>query len=145
MACSIKILKNIRNCFPRKTRVTLLNALVLSHVQYSSLMLVGIRKKLIITLEKQFNWGVKVCFKRKEYDSSTDSEIKNRIIPVEFLLKFRCMVFFLKYVRKQLPVFSKNNQLLSSKCSQNARTGKIYPTMKSNPEFWNSMFSQCKD
>ena len=45
MACSIKILKDIRNCFPIKTRVTLLNALVLSHIQYSSLMLVVIRKK----------------------------------------------------------------------------------------------------
>ena len=65
MACSIKILKDIRNCFPIKTRVTLLNALVFSHIQYSSLMLVGIRKNLMITLEKQFNWGIKVCFKRK--------------------------------------------------------------------------------
>ena len=64
MACSIKILKDIRNRFPVKTRLTLLNALVLSHVQYSSLMLVGIRKNLI-TLEKQFNWG-------KKYDRSTD-------------------------------------------------------------------------
>ena len=62
----IKILKDIRNCFPIKTRVKLLNALVLSHIQYSSPMLVGIRKNLMITLEKQFNWGIKVCFKRKK-------------------------------------------------------------------------------
>ena len=66
MACSIKILKDIRNCFPIKTRLTLLNALVLSHIQYSSLMLVGIRENLMITLEKQLNWGIKVCFKRKK-------------------------------------------------------------------------------
>ena len=65
IACSIKILKDIRNCFPIKTRVRLLNALVLSHIQYSSLMLVGIRKNLMITLEKQLHWGIKVCFKRK--------------------------------------------------------------------------------
>ena len=65
MACSIKILKDIRNCFPIKTRVTLLNALVLSHIHNSSLMLVGIRKNVMITLEKQLNWGIKVSFKRK--------------------------------------------------------------------------------
>ena len=59
-----------------KTRVTLLNALVLSHIQYSSLMLVGIRKNLMITLEKQFNWGIKVCFKRKKFDRSTDLKKK---------------------------------------------------------------------
>ena len=56
-------------------------------------------------------------------------------MPVEFLLKYRCMVFFLKYVRKQLPAFSNNNVLQTSNYKQNARTGKIYPAMKSNSEF----------
>ena len=56
-------------------------------------------------------------------------------MPVEFLLKYRCMVFFLKYVRKQLPAFSNNNVLQTSNCKQNARTGEIYPAMKSNSEF----------
>ena len=98
-------------------------------------MLVGIRENLMITLEKQLNWGIKVCFKRKKYDRSTDLKIKNRIMPVEFLLKYRCMVFFLKYVRKQLPAFSNNNVLHTSNCKQNARRGKIYPAMKSNSEF----------
>ena len=45
------------------------------------------------------------------------------------------MVFFLKYVRKQLPAFSNNNELQTSKCNQNAITGKLYPTMKSNSDF----------
>ena len=89
----------------------------------------------MITLEKQFNWGIKVCFKRKKFDRSTDLKIKNRIMPVEFLLKNRCMVFFKKYVRKQLPAFSNNNELQTSNCKQNARTGKIYPALKSNSEF----------
>ena len=57
MAFSIKIMKDIRNCFTIKTRVTVLNALVLSHIQYSSLMLVNIRKNLTITLEKPPNLG----------------------------------------------------------------------------------------
>ena len=139
MACSIRILKDIRNCFPIKTRVTLLNALVSSHIQYSSLMLVGIRKNLMITLEKQLNWGKK-CVSKKKYDCSTDLKIKNRIMPVEFLLKFRCMVFFLKYVRKHLPAFSNNNVLQTSNYKQKARTGKIYPAMKSNLEFLDKSF-----
>ena len=42
---------------------------------------------------------------------------------------------FLKYVRKQLPAFSNNNELQTSKCNQSARTGKIYPTMKNNSAF----------
>ena len=79
----------------------------------------------MITLEQQLNWGIKVSFKRKKYDRSTDLKIKNRIMPVEFLLKYRRMVFFLKYVRKQLPAFSNNNELQTSNCKQNARTGII--------------------
>ena len=98
-------------------------------------MLVGIRKNLMITLEKELSWRIKVCFKRKKYDCSTDLKLKNRIMPVGFLLKYRCMVFFLKDVTKQLPASSKNNELQISKCNQNARTGKIYPTMKRNSEF----------
>ena len=31
--------------------------------------------------------------------------------------------------------FSNNNELQTSNCKQNARTGKIYPAMKSNSEF----------
>ena len=41
----------------------------------------------------------------------------------------------MKYVRKQLPAFSNNNELQTPNCKQNARTGKIYPAKKSNSEF----------
>ena len=88
MACSFKILKDISNRFPIKTIVTLLNALVLSHLQCSSLMLVCIRKNLMINLEKQFSWGLKVCFKIKKYDRSTALNIKNRLMLVEVLLRY---------------------------------------------------------
>ena len=62
VACSIKILKDIRNFFPIITRVTLLNARVLSYIQYSSLMLAGIRKNLMIISEKKTKLGKKMCF-----------------------------------------------------------------------------------
>ena len=78
-------------------------------------------------------------FQKKKYDRLTDLRIQNKIMSVEFLLKYRCMVFFSKYNRKQLPAFSNNNKLQTSKCNQNARTEifrlyRIYPTMKSNSE-----------
>ena len=56
-------------------------------------------------------------------------------MPVDFLLKYRCMVVFLKFVNYHLPAFSNNNELQTFKCNQNARTGKICPTMKNNSEF----------
>ena len=56
-------------------------------------------------------------------------------MPVEPLLNYRCIVFFLKYIWKQKPAFSNNNELQTSKCNQNSRTGKVFPTVKSNSEF----------
>ena len=56
-------------------------------------------------------------------------------MPVEFLLKYRFMVFFLKNVRKRLQALSSNNVLQTSNCNKNARTGKFYPAVKSNSEF----------
>ena len=47
-------------------------------------------------------------------------------MPVEILFKYRCMVFGLKYVRKQLSAFINNNELQISKCNQIARTVKVY-------------------
>ena len=53
--------------------------------------------------------------------------------------------FFLKYVRKELPAYSNSNVLQTSNCNQNARTGKIYPATKSNPEFLDkSLMLQAK-
>ena len=55
MATGIKTLYGIRDTFPIATRLFLLNALVLSHLHYSAILLTGITKNLITTLEKQFN------------------------------------------------------------------------------------------
>ena len=70
MATGIKTLYAIRNIFPTATRL-LLNALVLSHLHYSSVLLTGISENLITTLEKQLNWGIKACFNRTKFDHST--------------------------------------------------------------------------
>ena len=69
MACSIKTIFYVRDFLPEKTRLFLLKALVISHLQYSSVLLNGISQSLISTLEKQLNWGVKACFNRYKMDS----------------------------------------------------------------------------
>ena len=61
-----EVLHDLQNIFPEKTRLLLLNAFVISHLQYSAILLGGIRETLITTLEKQLNWRVKPCFNRTE-------------------------------------------------------------------------------
>ena len=78
MVCSIKTIYYVRDFLPEKSRFFLLNALVISHLQYSSVILNGISQNLISTLEKQLNWGIKACFNGHEMDSAQDLRITRR-------------------------------------------------------------------
>ena len=66
MACGIETFLSIRNYFPEKILLTLLNALVISHLQYPSILLNLISQTIITTLKKQLSCGVKACFHRKK-------------------------------------------------------------------------------
>ena len=72
MACGIKVLNTLSKSLPEKTKVLLLNAIVISHLHYSALILIGLQKSILTTLEKQLNWGIKSIFNRRKYDRSTD-------------------------------------------------------------------------
>ena len=96
MACSIKTIYYVRDFLPEKTRFFLLNALVISHLKYSSVLLNGISQSLISTLEKQLNWGIKACFNRYKMDSAQDLGIKHGIISVHKTLDMNTIKFFWK-------------------------------------------------
>ena len=82
MATGMKVLYSIRIILPEKTRVPLLNSLVLSRLHCSSVLINGTSKNLRITLEKQLGWAVKACFPKKKYDSSRDLKLQYKISPV---------------------------------------------------------------
>ena len=89
MACGIKVLKTISKSLPEKTKILLLNAIVLSYLHYSALILIGLQNSLLTTLRKQLNWEIKTAFNRRKYDRSTDHKLRNKILPVSFLLKYQ--------------------------------------------------------
>ena len=97
MATGIKTLYAIRDVFPTATRLLLLNALVLSHLDYSAILLTGISENLITTLEKQLNWGIKARFNRSKSGHSTDLEIRHQILPFRYFLDYKCLLYLLKY------------------------------------------------
>ena len=97
MACGIKVLNTLSKSLPEKTKLLLLNAIVISHLHYSALILIGLQKSLLTTLEKQLNWGIKTIFNRRKYDRSTDLKLCNKILPVFFLLKYHCSKYFFAY------------------------------------------------
>ena len=59
MACGIKVLNTLSKSLPEKTKISILKAIVISHLHYSALILIRLQKLLLTTLEKQLNWGIK--------------------------------------------------------------------------------------
>ena len=96
MACGIIVLNTLSKSSTEKTKILLLNAIVKSHLHYSALILIGLQKSLLTTLEKQLNWGIKTIFNRRKFDRSTDLKLRNKILPVSFLLKYQCSKYFFR-------------------------------------------------
>ena len=94
MACGIKTLYAIRESFPEKTRKLILNALFISHVHYSAIVLNGISEHLLTTLEKQLSWAVKACFIRRKCDHSADRKLLLDILHIRYILKLKSAIFF---------------------------------------------------
>ena len=91
MACGIKTMYAMKQFLPEKTCLLLLNALVISHLHYPSILLQGLSQNLVTTLEKQLSWGVKACFNRQKIDSSSDLKIKHSVFPIRIFLDYKAV------------------------------------------------------
>ena len=132
MACGIKNLYSIREYLPEKTRLLLLNALVISHLHYPSILINGISPNVITTLEKQLSWAVKACFNRTKFESSSDLKIKYRIFPIRSFLNLKALVYFWKWKNGFLPAFKEQNSIILG----NYRIHKRTHTLIYNSHHW---------
>ena len=103
VAAGIKTLYAIRDLFPEKTCLLLLNALLMSHLQYSAILVNGISENLLTTLEKQISWAVKACFNRMKYDHSLNLKLKHDILPIRYFLNMKTTLYFWKFMHKIFP------------------------------------------
>ena len=91
----------------------ILDSFVISHIHYPAI-LIGISKNLNTTLEKQLNWGVKACFNRGKFDSSSDLTVKHNIFPIRILLDFKAVTYFWKYQNTLLAAFKCSSKVTSA-------------------------------
>ena len=127
MACGIKTIYSVRDLFPEKTRILLLNALVISH-NYSSILLNGLTENLLTTLEKQLSWAVKACFNRNKFDHSSDLKIFHNILPIRYFLEYKSVLYFWKVRHGILPAFAKVKPTTAVIKNQK-RTNKLYVSL----------------
>ena len=84
MAYRIKILNTLSKSLPEKTKILLFNAIVISHLHFLALILIGLQKSLLTTLEKQLNWGIKISFNKRKYNRSTNLKFCKKMLLVSF-------------------------------------------------------------
>ena len=65
MAHAIRSIYLIRHQVPLNARILLLESLVLSHLSFSAIFFQNLSAKNLKRLNRQINWGIKVCFLRK--------------------------------------------------------------------------------
>ena len=106
MAQAIKCIYALRNIIPTGYKKIILNAFVLSHVQYSSVLLATINQNRINTLEKQSNWAIKACFHRQKFDSSSDLKMNLGILPISLLFDYWAATYCHSIMNNKKPAFS---------------------------------------
>ena len=86
MADAIRSLYLVRNEIPLKVRIDVFKSVVLSHLSFSGVFLRTLTVKNISRINRQINWGIKVCYFRQKFDHFIDLLIKDRILPAEIFI-----------------------------------------------------------
>ena len=64
----------------------LFKSLVLSHLTFSALFFQNLNFFAMQRINRQINWGIKVCYMRKKYKRSRDLFVKSDFLPAELLI-----------------------------------------------------------
>ena len=97
----------------------------MSHLNYSAVLLTAISESLLGSLEKQLNWGIRVCFSRNKFSRVNDLKLKFGILPVKLRIEKCCVKYLGKFIRNQLPAFQ-NLPIAEHSIKHNDRTKKLY-------------------
>ena len=81
MATAISSIYLIRYQLPLKARMMLFKSLVLSHLTFSALFFQNLKFSAMQRINRQINWGIKVCYMRKKFERSRDLLLKLDVLP----------------------------------------------------------------
>ena len=121
----------------------MLNALVLSHLHYSSVSINGISQTLRITSEKQLSSAVKACFRKMNYESSRDLKLQYQTLPVMFYLDLKAVLYLWNY-KNDLSLVFQHQIITTVKPKVLKRSNRfVYDSMANSSYLSNSFFKQA--
>ena len=83
MASAIRSLYFVHYQVPLKTTINRFRLLVLSHLDFGAVFFQNLPSYSIDRINKQINWGIKVCFMKTKYDTARDLLLETKILPAE--------------------------------------------------------------
>lgn len=105
MAMGIKSIRHIANRIPLSARIQLLHALVLSHYNYGCTLLSDLSQENKTKLERQLNWGLRVCYQKPIRHSCNELRLNARILSPSLQTRYFTQCKFYGLVYKTLPAF----------------------------------------
>ena len=137
MANAIRSLYFIRNQIPLKVKIDVFKSVVFSHLSFSGVFLQTLTVKNINRINRQINWGIKICYFRQKFDHSHDLLIKNRILPAELFISKVSLMKLQTDIRQWET--SENFKMFSSRhnARQNKRTNQIILKKKTKTQWSN--------
>ena len=116
MAHAIRSIYHIRHQLPLNAQILLLKALVLSHLSFSAIFFQNLSAKNLNCLNRQINWGIRVCFLRKKYDKARDLLIQTKTLPDELIIAKTSLIKFCYDIAR--PKNSEKNSRVSESSSK---------------------------
>jgi hypothetical protein len=150
----IKSIRHIYSKVPLTARIQLLHALVLSHLNYASVLLNGISQCNKDKLEKQLNWGIRVCYGVPARTNCDELKLRAGILNTEQLRKYFSLNKFaaiythtsMPFCNIQFPNFYLTEHKRTGRLSKKKFKKKVYENSFLNNaiSFWNDVPGQIK-
>ena len=86
MAATIRSLYLVRNHIPLEVMLQVLKSLVLSHLSFTGVYLQTLSAKNTHRINRQINWGIKVCYMRRKFDPCRDILLKSHVLQAELII-----------------------------------------------------------
>jgi hypothetical protein len=156
---NIQRIKNIRRWLTMEAAKSVVQALVLSHLDYANSILYGLPKCDMKRLQRVQNIAAKLVLQRSKYDSSTQARKDLHWLPVEARIEFKILCTVHKCLHDRAPLY-----LISLFVKHRARPGlrsadknllRVPKTVRktfadrsisvSGPVLWNSLDKSIRD
>ena len=139
MATAIQTIKCIRDKIPLRTRILLLNTLVLSHLHYPCMLLNGCTQDNIEKLEKQIKWGIRIIMNLSKRDSVTLLRKQHKIPSARNIIEYRSAHYLHRLCRNDAPAFT-HIRFPNSEFRYNHRTGTLLFPLTCKTDFLRKSF-----